>query len=218
MKWILLALLVVNLGFGGYQYWLSMQPVNDQSSASTASFNNLQPSTSQLNHLERVNARTPPVQQVDNRCIRIDGLNPGDGLEVVESRLKALEASVDRQQRDVILRQDFQVIAGPYASADLAKNDVQVFAKKGIESYVIGSGSYTNSLSLGVFTSNANASRKVKEAKRQGIDARIVVKDHNGTATSLVIGSDSASLINDETLSSVLSSFKNSRFSRYRCN
>ena len=218
MKWILLTLLVLNLLFGGYEYWQSHQPSQNIAPAAVeAQFNNLAPTSRQLQRLALVNERTPVVQTVQNQCIKIQGLSSGDGLEVVESRLKALEVNVGRAQETVVLRQDFQVVVGPYANAELARNELQTLAAKGIDSYVISSGSNRNSLSLGVFSSSLNAERKQQEVKNRGFDAKIVVKDHQGKASVLFVDSKSSGLVNDATLSSVLAPFKKAKFSRYRC-
>lgn len=214
-----MSLLVLNLALGGYVYWDSTQPEPSAQAGVNVQFNNLTLTSSQANRLQTSEASRPAVQQRPNlQCIRIAGLTEADGLSVVASRLSALEVDVSRQVVDVVLRTDYQVISGPFASSDLARNELQSIAAKGLDSYVITSGRYENALSLGVFSNQQGAQRKAEELEGLDISSDIVTREHSGEATHLIINREDAGLITDQTLESVLSAYPRAEFSRYRCN
>jgi hypothetical protein len=218
MRWILLLLLLVNVALGGFQFWQSTMPSETESLAELSQFSNLELTPSQSLRLEKASERTPLVADKPSfKCIRITGLSEVDGLPVVESRLRALEVEIVKEQARVVLRTDYQIIYGPFASSDLARTEMQAIGSKGIESYIITSGNNQNALSLGVFSSEANANRKVEELNSLEIQATIASKEHFGDSINLMIPKDSATLISDSTLQSILSSFKNAKFSRYTC-
>lgn len=219
MKWILMSLLAVNLAVGGYLYWEGTQPAPVTTSGVGAQINNLGLTSSQQNRLQASEASAPSVQQrPSQQCIRISGLTETDGLSIVESRLRALEVVPSRVQAEVVLRTDYQVIVGPFASNDAARNELQAIAAKGLDSYVITSGRYENALSLGVFSNEQGAERKVSELEGLGISSDIVTREHTGEATQLIISREDAGLITDQTLESVLGAYPRAEFSRYRCN
>jgi hypothetical protein len=219
MKWIMLLLLTVNIAVGGFQYWQSIQPAAQTSIIEITKFNNLELTQNQAVRLEKASERAPALaEKPSSKCIKIVGLAAEDGLPIVQSRLKALEINPSQIKETVVLRTDYQVIVGPFASNNLARTELQSIAGKGVESYVITAGKNENALSLGVFSSESNANRKVAELSGLDIASNIVSKEHLGDAYSLVITRESASLISDSTLTSILSNFKNAKFSRYTCN
>lgn len=221
MKWTLLALLVVNLGLGGYQYWLSTQPTLSSEEQQTTQFNNLALTPTQEQRYQASRELTPVVRdKPSNRCVRITGLELEDGLPVVESRLKALEVIPTRETRRVVLYTQYQVILGPFANADLATAELQKIEAMGIagDKQVLRDGDFQNSIRFGVFNSEANANRKATELIESNVAANVVAKDKLGDAVHLILDKESAALISDETLNSLLSSFSDADFSRFQCN
>ncbi len=219
MKWTLLLLLVINIALGGYQYWDAQQPEQVVEQGALTKFNNLQLTKTQQQRLNESSERTPVLKDTESlRCIKITGLVADDSLPIVESRLKALEVVAKKVTDTIVLRRDYQVILGPFASIDLARAELTKISAKGVESYVITTGDNKNALSLGVFSNDANAKRKIDELSQLDITAKTIIKEHTGTTTNLVIDKDSAALLSDTTLESILSAFENTEFSRFLCN
>lgn len=221
MKWTLLLLLALNLVVGGFVYWQSTQPAGEDIAALNTEFNNLGLTSSQEQRLNASAKSTPVVaNKPASKCIRITGLDTDDALSVVELRLKAWEVSATRETRQVVLYTQYQVIVGPYASADLARAELQSINASGVsgDQYVLADGKYKNAIAFGVFNSESSANNKANELITQNISANVVRKDALGNATSLVIDKASADLIKDESLSSMLSAYKDAEFSRFQCN
>lgn len=218
MKWILVLLLSVNLAVGAYLYWEGNQDGAPSNPQAGSQLNNLNLTKAQQDRLAASESKTPRVQaQPNQQCVRILGLTEDDGLSVVISRLKALEVEVSQVPVDVVLRTDYQVIVGPFANTDLARKELQDISAKGLDSYVITTGRYENALSLGVFSSETGANRKVSELTEVDIDSEIVTREHTGKATMLVIDRTNAALITDSTLDSVLNAYSQAEFERYSC-
>lgn len=219
MKWILAFLLFFNVGLGGYQYWISTEPVVPSSESEGPTFNNLSLSQSQQ---QRLAAAGQPIstQQPNNQlqCIRITGLVAGDSVPVVESRLRALEVVTEISVSQELIKTDYQVLLGPFDNAETARDSLNSVSAQGIEGYVITSGENANALSLGVFSNQANAERRISELPSLNSQPTVFRKDYFVDSTIINIGPQSASLINDETLTAVLSAFENADFMRYNCN
>jgi hypothetical protein len=221
MKWTLLVLLVVNLGLGGYQYWLSTQPAISSTEEQSTQFNNLALTSNQEQRYQASRELTPVVREKpSNRCVRITGLELEDGIPVIESRLKALEVTPTRETRRVVLYTQYQVILGPFANSDLATAELQKIEAMAIagDKQVLKDGDFQNSIRFGVFNSESNANRKATELNNNNVEARVVGKDKLGDAVHLILNKESAALISDETLNSLLSSYANADFSRFQCN
>ena len=221
MRWILLVLVVLNLGFGGYQYWLSTQPAAPAiSTVAMATLSNLQPTKNQIDRLQlskrpsdSAQGETKPTQ-----CVRIEGLVSGQSLEVIVSRLQAIEIAAIQEPSQKVVKTDYQVIFGPFKNKSLAKEKLTEVAAKEIESYIISTGINANALSMGMFSSEKNALRQQTLLASKGVNASIVSKEHRSDSVSLVIDPISAALVADETLASILSQYEKAEYSRYNCN
>jgi cell division protein FtsN len=220
MKWTLLVLIVLNLSFGGYQYWQAKQPVAAEVTTALARLNNLLPTQNQVDRLQssKQSAVKAPRQVLATQCIRITGLVRGDSLQVVASRLKALEVNAVEQPSEQVIKTDYQVILGPFDNQPFARAKLAEVTAKGIESYVITSGTNANALSMGVFSTNANAVRKQAELAEKKISATIVKKEHLSDGVNLIVDPRSAALVTDDTLTSMLSKFQKTEYLRYNCN
>jgi hypothetical protein len=221
MRWILLVLVLVNAGLGGYQYWLTTQPAALAIDAvALARLSNLQPTKNQVERLQqskrpsdRAQSQAPPTQ-----CLRIEGLVSEESLNVVVSRLQAIEIRAVPEPSKKVVKTDYQVILGPFSNKRLARDKLSEVTAKDIESYIISSGANANALSLGMFSSEKNALRQQSMLASKGVVASIISKQHLSEAVSLVIDPISAALVLDETLASMLSQYENAEYSRYSCN
>lgn len=218
MRWTLLLLLVANAAIGGFIYWQTTHPVTANEATLAARFNNLTISDAQQNRIDQSASRSPALTEVSAReCIRIGGLSQQDGIPVVTARLRALEIEPSAETVETVLRTDYQVTFGPFPSEELARRQLQALSTRDIDSYIITSGLYKNALSLGVFSSETNAQRKIDQLSSLNIDATLVLKEQRGDAVQLIIKQDSAALISDETLKSILAPYTYADFVRYNC-
>lgn len=221
MKWILIALLVLNIAFGGYQAWLTQQPQEVAQSKMAVQFSNLQPSASQLGRLKTAADTAPAVivnKPANNQCVRISGLKESDSLPVVESRLKALELGVRQERVKEILKREYQVVLGPFDSIDLARAEMVAINAKGFESFVISKGDLANSLSLGLFSNIENANRRIAELAAVDIAAKSIQLERYNEAIQLIVDKKSSLLIADPTLRTLIDQFEGVDFTRFNCN
>jgi hypothetical protein len=221
MKWILIALLVLNLAFGGYQAWLTQQPQEVAQSKMAVQFSNLQPSSSQLARLKKAADAAPAIaanKPANSQCVRISGLKESDSLPVVESRLKALELNIRQERVKEILKREYQVVLGPFDSIDLARSEMVSVNAKGFESFVISKGDLANSLSLGLFSNAENANRRIAELAVVDITAKSIELERYNEAIQLVIDKKSSLLIADPTLRTLIDQFEGVDFTRFNCN
>ncbi|MDO7642639.1 MAG: hypothetical protein MUQ76_11835 [Reinekea forsetii] len=221
MRWILFVLVVLNVGFGGYQYWQSTQPtVLTINAVALASLSNLQPTKNQVQRLQEAKRPSDQTQSAaePTQCIRIEGLVSGENLAVVVSRLQAIEIKAVPEPSKKVVKTDYQVILGPFSNKSLARDALEEVMAKDIESYIISTGVNANALSMGMFSSEKNALRQQSLVASKGVNASIVSKEHLSDAVSLFIDPMSAALVADGTLSSLLAQYEKAEFSRYNCN
>lgn len=219
MRWIILTLLLLNLGLGGYLYWQQSQPEVATESPNQARLNNLRldPDTrARLRQLERQApaqaATEPPVQ-----CVRISGLSGTDQADVIESRLKALEVDARRSTRDTVVRSDYWVVVGPFESEAVARERLAALQSRDIESFLIGKGSLAGGISLGLFSSRSNAESRQKELATMDIDARVERVDRTRQSLELTLDKADSRLISDDALRSLLQEFDGVDFQRFGC-
>jgi predicted negative regulator of RcsB-dependent stress response len=221
MKWILAAVLVLNVVLGGYQFWQAQQPKQPVQSKLVPQFNNLQPSDAQLDRIKKTSdtvTASKTAQANVSQCIRITGLKESDSLAVVESRLKALELNVNQVRAKEVFKREYQVILGPFNSIDEARAEMVAVNAKGFESFVISKGDYANSLSLGLFSNSENANRRISELAAADVAAKSLQLERFNETIQLVLDKKSSLLIADPTLVTLIDQFEGVDFTRFNCN
>lgn len=218
MKWIILTLLLLNLALGGYQYWQMAQPDGQQAEPSVAQMNNLaisEATRSRLTELERTSVAEPVVEPL--QCVRITGIAAEDQANIIQSRLRALEVATTKTAQDEILRSDYWVVLGPFETDQQGRARLSQLQADDIESFLINQGRLAGGISLGLFSSESNARTRVAELVEQDIDARVERVDRTREVWVLTIAAESARLISNQALESIVSEFEGASFQRFRC-
>lgn len=218
MKWIILTLLLLNLALGGYQYWQTTQPDVQQATVSAAQMNNLaisEATRTRLTELERTQVAEPVVEPL--QCVRITGIAAEDQADIIQSRLRALEVSASKTTQEDILRSDYWVVLGPFETDQQGRDRLSQLQADDIESFLINQGRLAGGISLGLFSSDNNARTRVAELAEQNIDARVERVDRTREVWVLTIAAESARLISNQALESIVSEFEGASFQRFRC-
>jgi hypothetical protein len=218
MRWIILTLLLLNLAFGGYQYWQVSQPPVQKAAPITAKMNSLaldQATRTRLVELERTAVAEPAVEPL--QCVRVTGIAAADQADIIQSRLRALEVDSRLSTRNEIQRSDYWVILGPFDSAEQGRARLGQLQAANIESFLINQGSLAGDISLGLFSSESNARSRAAELNGQDIEARVERVDRTREIWELTINADSARLISNTALDSIVSDFEGASFQRFRC-
>lgn len=218
MKWIILTLLVLNLALGGYQYWQTTQPDVQPAEPSAAQMNNLaisEATRTRLAELERTEVAEPVVEPL--QCVRITGIAAEDQADIIQSRLRALEVTSSKTTQEEILRSDYWVVLGPFETDQQGRDRLRQLQAADIESFLINQGRLAGGISLGLFSSDSNARTRVAELAEQGIDARVERVDRTREVWVLTIAAESARLISNQALESIVSEFEGASFQRFRC-
>ncbi|HET8903252.1 MAG TPA: hypothetical protein VFN16_04590 [Saccharospirillum sp.] len=218
MKWIILTLLVLNMALGGYQYWQTTQPDVQPAEPSAAQMNNLaisEETRTRLAELERTEVAEPLVEPL--QCVRITGIAAEDQADIIQSRLRALEVTSSKTTQEEILRSDYWVVLGPFETDQQGRDRLSQLQADDIESFLINQGRLAGGISLGLFSSDSNARTRVAELAEQGIDARVERVDRTREVWVLTIAAESARLISNQALESIVSGFEGASFQRFRC-
>lgn len=218
MKWIILTLLLLNLALGGYQYWQTTQPDVQQTVVSAAQMNNLaisEATRTRLTELERTQVAEPVVEPL--QCVRITGIAAEDQADIIQSRLRALEVTASKTTQEDILRSDYWVVLGPFETDQEGRDRLSQLQADDVESFLINQGRLAGGISLGLFSSDNNARTRVAELAEQNIDARVERVDRTREVWVLTIAAESARLISNQALESIVSEFEGASFQRFRC-
>lgn len=218
MKWIILTLLVLNMALGGYQYWQTTQPDVQPAEPSAAQMNNLaisEETRTRLAELERTEVAEPLVEPL--QCVRITGIAAEDQADIIQSRLRALEVTSSKTTQEEILRSDYWVVLGPFETDQQGRDRLSQLQADDIESFLINQGRLAGGISLGLFSSDSNARTRVAELAEQDIDARVERVDRTREVWVLTIAAESARLISNQALESIVSGFEGASFQRFRC-
>lgn len=218
MKWIILTLLLLNLGLGGYQYWQTTQPEVQDATPSAARLNNLaidQSTRDELAELERTVVAEPAVEPL--QCVRISGVAAEDQADIIRSRLQALEVTTEMSVREEILRSDYWVVVGPFDTDQQGRDRLAQLQADGIESFLINQGRLAGGISLGLFSSDSNARTRASELAGQDIEARVERVDRTRDTWVLTIDAESARQISNTALDAIVSEFEGASFQRLRC-
>lgn len=218
MKWIILTLLLLNLALGGYQYWQTTQPDVQQTAVSAAQMNNLaisETTRTRLTELERTQVADPVVEPL--QCVRITGIAAEDQADIIQSRLRALEVAASKTTQEDILRSDYWVVLGPFETDQQGRDRLSQLQADDIESFLINQGRLAGGISLGLFSSDNNARTRVGELAEKNIAARVERVDRTREVWVLTIAVESARLISNQALESIVSEFEGASFQRFRC-
>jgi hypothetical protein len=218
MKWIILTLLLLNLALGGYQYWQVSQPDTAMAEPSAAQLNNLaidQSTRDQLAQFEQRAAAEPVVEPL--QCIRVSGILAEDEAGILQSRLRALEVRSQLSERDEVLRSDYWVVLGPFDTDEQGRARLGELQANDVESFLINQGRLAGGISLGLFSSDSNARSRVAALAERDINARVEQVDRTRQTWVLTIGAESARLISNEGLESIVSEMEGASFQRFRC-
>lgn len=218
MKWIVLTLFALNVALGGWLFWRESQPPAEVVRPPQSQLNNLGLDAQTLERV-RTSERQPvtTTTQAPTQCIRITGLTGEDQAQVIQARLGALEVVSERQTRLDVVRSDYWVVLGPFDSQAVSRERLNELQSAGIESFLIGQGELAGGISLGLFSSSANAQRRQEELVNRDINARIERVDRTQEVLLLDIGVESARLISDGALESIIRDFEGVDYQRYSC-
>lgn len=217
MRWILLTLVALNLAFAGFQYWQQDAAPEPQSTAPAAQLNNLGLDDASRQRLAQLGRQSANAAGEPSQCIRINGIASSEDADVIRARLTALEVPTELTLRSEVIRTDHWVVLGPFESTARARERLQQLQANEVESFLINQGPLSNGISLGLFSSPANAERRLASLTEAGIEARIEEFERRRQVRDLTIAAEAARLLSEGALESILQRFDDIEVQRYDC-
>ena len=174
MKWIIYALLLVNLAFGLWHYYRS----EDLASTTPAGSDDDNLRLVLVKEFLAQQNKPPTVQTSETEtaasCYTLGPFRAVNDANAVRSQLKAAGLSAKRRMSKDTSRKGFWVLLPPAASRAEARKDINVLKEKGIKDYfLVVTGDQTNAVSLGVFAQSDTAKRRYDEIKAMGFEPKI---------------------------------------------
>ncbi len=214
MKWIVWALLALNLAvagvFIGRDHW--PQPASGLNAPMNVDRLSLR---SQSAPASRVTPQQQAVQ-AEALCVEWRGLSVGEYPQARE-QLKALVNERVMSFTEVPLNTRHWVIFPPLPSAESAGAKLSELAAAGVlDAFVVRDGVWRNAISLGLYANDEAARRRVREVEDRGVlGTRVELQPRQGTEYYFVIRSEDPEAL--KSLSGISQAFPNSQQSRVAC-
>jgi hypothetical protein len=109
------------------------------------------------------------------------------------------------------------VVLGPFDTDEQGRARLGELQANDVESFLINQGRLAGGISLGLFSSDSNARSRVAALAERDINARVEQVDRTRQTWVLTIGAESARLISNEGLESIVSEIEGASFQRFRC-
>jgi len=227
MRYIFITLLIANLGYFGYRYWLeaeqqgqSTQPKAESSNQDLARIRLLDEGPAGSGR--KVLTAPAPVSRSGIREIILNPMNsqnqimadgcpavgpyqnllPGQqSLEVLRSlELPVNLVAIDTESGDA----DYRVMIPPVNSLEEAYRRLRELQGGKIDSYVISEGEYALGISLGVFSQQNSASELQSDLRDSGYETQIVPVPRILREYWLIFDTDSSAMLTDTVFSRLL--------------
>jgi len=176
MRWIVLALLLANLGlFAWYQYaGAPAAAVVGPPAAESAGGERIR-LLSEVPADKLPKKKPPAPQPVASGGALCTMLGPFEedyqGADIVQ-RLKALQVDAELRAIEMSGQMRYWVFLEPLGSRREAFRKLRELQGSGVDSYVIPKGSLTNGISFGIFTERERAEGLAEELRAKGIEAQ----------------------------------------------
>ena len=157
-----------------------------------------------------------PRSEAEILCVEWRDLSPDEFMQVRE-QLKTLAGQRVMSFAEVPLETRHWVIFPPLPSAESAEAKLGELVAAGLEdSYVVQDGVWRNAISLGLFTSDQAARRRVLEVEEKGVlGTRVELLPRKGSEFYFVIRSEDPEAL--KSLSGIKQAYPNSQQSRVAC-
>lgn len=178
MKWIIYALLLVNLAFG---LWHFRSQETTSVSQESRDDDNLRLVLVKEYLAQQAN-QPPPEQHAEKdlaaRCYTLGPFKSKDDANAVRDQLISVGLAAKRRMSKDNTRKGLWVLLPPESSRQEAKQNVNLLKEKGIKDYfLVVTGEQANAVSLGVFAQSESAQRRFEEIKELGFSPKIQAVD-----------------------------------------
>ncbi|MCA1978247.1 MAG: hypothetical protein LDL19_03330 [Thiobacillus sp.] len=216
MKWIVGALLLLNLAAAGVIYALTHGLLGGEETEAPLNVDRL--SLASPTRPADAGDVMPgqPAPQPRALCVEWRGLSLGEVVQVRE-QLKALAGERAMSFTEVPLNTRSWVIFPPLPSAQSANEKLKELNAAGVQdAFVVKTGPWRNALSLGLYANAEAAARRVREVEARGVlGTRVESVPKQGTDFYFVIKSEDPDAL--KGLSDIKQPYTNSRQSRVAC-
>lgn len=172
MRWIFLALLIMNLGYFGYSNFLR-QPV--YSDADPAVLNTAaqggKPLVLLAEMAEEPAPRVNDEPQQPGVCWLAGPFSDADLAKNIRARMLALDIPVTEKSTRRLIKTEYWVYLPPLPNREKAMRKLRELQKRDIDSFVVTDGELENAISLGLFSKEESVQAVVKSLKNKGYQA-----------------------------------------------
>lgn len=169
MRWIFLALVLMNLGYFGYSTFLR-QPVypDAQNSASAAAVQGGKPLVLLSEMAEQPAERvvSEPVQP--GICWLAGPFSDPDLAKDIRARMQALDILATGKTTQRLVKTEYWVYLPPEPNREKAMRKLRELQKRNIDSFVVTDGELENAISLGLFSKEESVQAVAKSLKAKG--------------------------------------------------
>lgn len=214
MKWLALALLILNLGVAGI--FIGMN-VSEKTSAETHAPLNVDRLNLRASSRTRITGPALPAQPAATMlCVEWRGLEQAD-FALAREQLKGMTGDHVMSFTEIPIDSQQWVIFPPLPSQPAASAKLTELTALGVQDmFVVTAGTWVNALSLGLYGNEELARRRVRELEEKGVHGlQIESQPKQGTAYYFMIRSDDADAL--KSLNEAKTAYPSSALSRVAC-
>ncbi len=216
MKWIALALLVLNLAVAGFFVGRSHWPQAATGQNAPMNIDRLSLRSQSASAPAPTKTPLPQVATAEAFCIEWRGLTLDEFAQVRE-QLKNMAGERVMSFTEVPMNTRRWVIFPPLPSPESAAAKLNELTVAGVQdAFVVTDAAWRNAISLGLFANDEAAGRRVRELESKGVlGTRVEVLPRQGTGFYFVIRSEDPDAL--KGLSGIKQAYPNSQQSRVAC-
>ncbi len=175
MRWVVISLLIMNLGCFGY---LMTQPTSEVpelelvNATQTAGAGGIQ-LLSESNQ-PKVKKKVPTKKQGgEDVCWIVGPFRDTQLAQNLNERMKAMSLNARLETKPIVIKTEIWVYIPPMASQKQAMLKLKELQRRKIDSFVITEGELENGISLGLFSKKESVERLMARLKQRKIDAEM---------------------------------------------
>lgn len=172
MRLIVITLLIINLGYLGYQL---MQPVQleQESTIDVAVASGAAP----IKLLSELASKPKPdvvsADKSEPLCWAVGPYPVELDAKHLYARMLAMDIEAQVKPQSVVIKEEFWVYLEPLANRKQAMRKLKELQKRKVDSFVITEGELENGISLGLFGKQSSVDRLLEKLKEKNITAKV---------------------------------------------
>lgn len=168
MRWIFLALVLMNLGYFGYSNFLRQPVYSDGENIPASAVQGGKPLVLLSEMSEQPAERIAEAPLQPGVCWLAGPFSDPDLAKNIRARMQALDIPASEKTTQRLVKTEYWVYLPPLPNREKAMRKLRELQKRNIDSFVVTDGELENAISLGLFSKEDSVQLVVKSLQSKG--------------------------------------------------